>query len=223
MPHRLCLSYGYASLVKPDEILPRTEWLEVRFDLLDDFNPANPAPAQEWIKELRIFFSKIIATYRANSPYRHVTLQERNDFLQAIIPAGITHIDIDYSEFNKLSVDFLVTLERFHVELILSTHIESPHSTMQQHIDALEKMKRAKPWLIKLAVRCDTEQEAHNLMELYDGSERKLIVGMGEEAAFTRLEAVRKGAPFTYGYFRKATAQGQLSAQALLEILSHIS
>ena len=199
----ICVSIQHKSYSQILDILddPMVEMAEIRLDLCD--------LKDSEIKEL---FSEsdtpLIATCRGNA-----------DKLAIAIEAGARFADLEIEAPADKSRYIQKLCKRCGTELIRSFHdLEgTPEDEMLQMV--LARCFRYGAEIAKVVTTCRSAKDAERIEALYsiiledvDSMQGRLIAfGLGEESAGTRLECLRRGAPFTYAALseEEAVAAGQ--------------
>lgn len=139
--------------------------------------------------------------------------------LKMAIEAGARFADLEIEAPSLMSKEFQKLCRRHGTEIIRSYHnfTETPDDEMLQK--ALARCFRYGADIAKLALRCNSGQDAARIEALYSivledipSLEGRLIAfGMGEEGKASRIECLKRGAPFSYASLSEdeATAPGQ--------------
>ena len=199
----ICVSIQHKSYSQILDILddPMVEMAEIRLDLCD--------LKDSEIKEL---FSEsdtpLIATCRGNA-----------DKLAIAIEAGARFADLEIEAPADKSRYIQKLCKRCGTELIRSFHdLEgTPEDEVLQMV--LARCFRYGAEIAKVVTTCRSAKDAERIEALYsiiledvDSMQGRLIAfGLGKESAGTRLECLRRGAPFTYAALseEEAVAAGQ--------------
>jgi 3-dehydroquinate dehydratase-1 len=106
---------------------------------------------------------------------------------------------------------------------ILSYHDYEKTPTFDSLISILEKIENENTDFYKIVTKTHNSKDAERIINLYDITKdrNKLIAfGMGDYAKQTRIEAIKRGAPFIFvGYSQHTTAPGQPSFDEMLKYL----
>jgi 3-phosphoshikimate 1-carboxyvinyltransferase len=164
----------------------------------------------------------LIATCRiSESP----SVQEAEHRLRLAIEAGARFADLEIEAPVQTSKDFQHLCRKRGTEIIRSYHNfeETPDSEGLQI--ALARCFRYGADIAKIVTGCRSEEDAARIEALYslvledvDSLQGRLVAfGMGEAGRRSRLECLRRGAPFTYAALsaQEATAPGQWSLAEL--------
>lgn len=139
--------------------------------------------------------------------------------LQAAIEAGARYADLEIEAPSSMSKEFQKLCLRHGTEIIRSYHNFTETPDDQQLQKALARCFRYGADIAKLALRCNSSSDASRIESLYSivledipSLEGRLIAfGMGEEGKDSRVECLKRGAPFSYASLseEEATAPGQ--------------
>ena len=209
----ICTSLQNKTFGQILEILsdPAVEMAEVRLDrcpLTDD--------------EIEELFSEsdtpLIATCRiAESPSE----QEAERRLRLAIEAGARFADLEIEAPAQMSKEFQHLCRKSGTEIIRSYHNFEDTPDIEVLQMALARCFRYGADIAKIVTTCRTAEDAARIESLYtivlegvDSLQGRLVAfGMGAAGRDTRLECLRRGAPFTYAALteEEATAPGQWS------------
>lgn len=209
----ICTSLQNKTFGQILEILsdPAVEMAEVRLDrcpLTDD--------------EIEELFSEsdtpLIATCRiAESPSE----QEAERRLRLAIEAGARFADLEIEAPAQMSKEFQHLCRKSGTEIIRSYHNFEDTPDIEVLQMALARCFRYGADIAKIVTTCHTAEDAARIESLYtivlegvDSLQGRLVAfGMGDAGRDTRLECLRRGAPFTYAALTEAeaTAPGQWS------------
>ncbi len=222
-------------------LLPQLEMAEIRLDLC----PLNDSQIEELFSQTDI---PLVATCRAQAGKSPTRCSERSDRgvqvdstgpagswanaehkLSLAVQAGARYADLeieapaDFSRrFQKLCRDCGTTLIRSHHDFA-----QTPDEQGLQM--ALARCFRYGADIAKIVTTCNSPEDAARIESLYsiiledvDSMQGRLIAfGMGEAGRDSRIESLRRGAPFTYAALsaEEATAPGQPAAKELAETI----
>ena len=189
---------------------PEVEMAEIRLD---------SCPLSD--KEIQSLFSDsdtpLIATCRIDE----AGTEKARRCLRLAAEAGARYIDLEIEAPVSLSKDIRKLATDCGVELIRSYHNfkETPSDEVLQM--ALARCFRYGADVAKIAVLCNSAEDVARVQALYsiilegiDSMEGRLVAfGMGDAARESRLECLKRGAPFTYAALsdKELTAPGQWS------------
>lgn len=194
----ICTSIQHKNLEQILTILddPFVEMAEIRLDLCELDVPQ--------IKELFESCEKpLIATCRSG--------KDASARMEAAVEAGARYLDLDISAPVGVSQHFQKLCRKCGTELIRSFHDfdGTPSLDYLQQIEA--RCRRYGADVAKIVVTARSEQDCETVLSLYDGTRTSLVAfAMGEQGRSSRLECLRRGAPFSYASFDEATAPGQI-------------
>lgn len=209
----ICTSLQNRTFEQILEILedPAVEMAEIRLDRC----PLSDEQIEELFSESD---TPLIATCRiAESP----SVQEAERRLRLAIEAGARFADLEIEAPAQMSKHFQQLCRKHGTEIIRSYHNfeETPDSEVLQM--ALARCFRYGADIAKIVTTCRSAEDAAQIEALYaivlegvDSLQGRLVAfGMGEAGRPTRLECLRRGAPFTYAALsaEEATAPGQWS------------
>ena len=205
----ICTSIRGKNLAQIYDILarPEVEMAEIRIDLCD--------LSDDDICEL---FGEsdtpLVATCRGNA-----------DRLAMAIEAGARYADLELEAPASASRHIQKLCRRYGTELIRSYHEFEGTPDMEMLQMALARCFRYGADIAKVVTMCNSDEDAARLESLYsvvlegvDSLEGRLIAfGMGEYGKASRLECLRRSAPFTYAALSEdeATAPGQWTLEAM--------
>lgn len=145
------------------------------------------------------------------------------------IEAGAHFVDLEIEAPANVSKYIQKACKRNGTELIRSYHNyeETPDDEMLQM--ALARCFRYGAEIAKIVTTCHTQKDCERIMSLYsivledqESLQGKLIAfGMGDTARNTRIECIKRGAPFSYACTStdEATAPGQWTTEQMREAL----
>ncbi|MCR4860598.1 MAG: type I 3-dehydroquinate dehydratase [Bacteroidales bacterium] len=198
---------------------PTVEMAEIRLDRC----PLTDEQIEELFSESDI---PLIATCRIAES---ASEQEASRRLRIAIEAGARFADLEIEAPAPMSRAFQQLCRRNGTEIIRSYHNfeETPQLKVLQM--ALARCFRYGADIAKIVTTCHDAQDAALIESLYtivledvDSLQGRLVAfGMGAEGRSTRLECLRRGAPFTYAALNdeEATAPGQWSVAEMNDAL----
>lgn len=205
----ICTSISGKNLEQIYDILanPGIEMAEIRIDLCE--------LSDDDIREL---FSgsdtPLVATCRGNAGR-----------LALAVEAGARYADLELEAPASESRHIQKLCRRYGTELIRSYHNFESTPDMEMLQMVLARCFRYGADIAKVVTMCNSAEDAARLESLYsvvlegvDSLEGRLIAfGMGEQGRQSRLECLRRSAPFTYAALSKeeATAPGQLTQEEM--------
>lgn len=219
----ICTSIRNKNLQEILSILddPYVEMAEIRLDLCPDLSE----------DDMETLFSSsekaLVATYPVErGPESYLKWPLAAAKLKAACEAGAGFIDLDINAPADISKVFQKLCRDNGVGLIRSYHDPEGRYGREYLLQVAARALRYGADIIKIAVGASSAEAAQTVMSLYGSSfpngkavpnGRLIAFAMGEEVSFTRIEALRLGAPFTYASVdeSEATAPGQPSTDSL--------
>lgn len=209
----ICTSLQNKTFEQILEILsdPAVEMAEIRLDRC----PLTDGQIEELFSESD---TPLIATCRiAESPSE----QEAERRLRLAIEAGARFADLEIEAPAPVSKRFQQLCRKSGTEIIRSYHNFEDTPDIEVLQMALARCFRYGADIAKIVTTCHTAEDAARIESLYtivlegvDSLQGRLVAfGMGAAGRDTRLECLRRGAPFTYAALteEEATAPGQWS------------
>ena len=209
----ICTSLQNKTFEQILEILsdPAVEMAEIRLDRC----PLTDGQIEELFSESD---TPLIATCRiAESPSE----QEAERRLRLAIEAGARFADLEIEAPAPVSKRFQQLCRKSGTEIIRSYHNFEDTPDIEVLQMALARCFRYGADIAKIVTTCHTAEDAARIESLYtivlegvDSLQGRLVAfGMGAAGRDTRLECLRRGAPFTYAAptEEEATAPGQWS------------
>ncbi|MBQ9660386.1 MAG: type I 3-dehydroquinate dehydratase [Bacteroidales bacterium] len=209
----ICTSLQNKTFEQILEILedPAVEMAEIRLDRC----PLTDDQIEELFSESD---TPLIATCRIAES---ASEQEAERRLRLAIEAGARFADLEIEAPAQVSKRFQHLCRKSGTEIIRSYHNYEQTPDAEGLQMALARCFRYGADIAKIVTTCHTAEDATRIESLYslvledvDSLQGRLIAfGMGEEGRSTRLECLRRGAPFTYAALteEEATAPGQWS------------
>ena len=211
------------------EILPSLEMAEIRLDSC----PLSDVQIEDLFGQTDI---PLVATCRAGSNNDNANTtsstpswEDAERRLTIAVQAGARFADLEIEAPSQVSRRFQKLCKECGTELIRSYHnyIDTPDEKGLQM--ALARCFRYGADIAKIVPTCHDEQDAKRIEALYsviledvDSMQGRLIAfGLGAAGKATRIECLRRGAPFTYAALsqEEAAAPGQpVSAQLSKQI-----
>jgi 3-phosphoshikimate 1-carboxyvinyltransferase len=210
----ICISLQNKNLAQILDVLsdPEVEMAEIRLDRC-------PLGDEEITELFEQSDTPLIATCRlAEAPSE----QEAERRLRLAVEAGARFADLEIEAPAPVSKRFQQLCRRHGTEIIRSYHNFEKTPDQEGLQMALARCFRYGADIAKIVTTCQSSEDADRIEALYtivlegvDSLQGRLIAfGMGEAGRQTRLECLRRGAPFTYAALTadEATAPGQWSA-----------
>jgi 3-dehydroquinate dehydratase-1 len=206
----LCVSISSLPLPQILAIAAKADMAEIRLDL---WRPAK----DELATAFSTHGSKMIATCRTG----YYDDAARIDMLKAAIDAGCGYVDLEI-DASCAFLDALIPYAKAKgCKVILSYHnFEATPAEETLKLTVIEALACGAD-LVKIATMVHTPQDAARLLALYAHYTALVAFGMGEKGTFTRLAALKLGAPFIYVSPDGAspTAPGQFSESEMRALL----
>ena len=196
--------------------------LEEIFDLLENSDPTiqmaeirlDRCPlSQEDIEEL--FSSSdtpLVATCRVAGD-GNGTWEDAESKLMAAIEAGAAFVDLEIEAPKEVGKRIRRACNEYGTTMIRSCHFFEGVPSGEALLQTSEKCRKFGGEITKVVAFARCEEDVSRLMSLYDleQAERLVAFAMGEAGRESRLECLRKGAPFTYAALseEEAAAPGQ--------------
>ena len=199
----ICTSIQHKNLEQILTILddPFVEMAEIRLDLCDLDVPQ--------IKELFESCEKpLIATCRSG--------KDAVQKMKTAVEAGARFLDLDISAPVEVSQQFQKLCRKAGTELIRSFHDFEGTPDLQYLRQVESRCRRYGADIAKIVVTAHSDQDCETVLSLYDGTRTGLVAfAMGEEGRGSRVECLRRGAPFSYASYDEATAPGQITYEQM--------
>ena len=202
---------------------PYVEMAEIRLDKCD--------LSDDEIKDLFGGSEKpLIATYRVASQPDikafNVAWEKALRLMGQAVEAGARYVDVDLAAPVNISKYFQKLCRKTGTELIRSYHDfeKTPELEYLQQIAA--RCFRYGADVAKIVTMAGSAQDCETVEALYtaaapegQGYPRRQLVAfaMGPEGQSTRIDCLRKGAPFTYAAYDEPAAEGQIPVTELHE------
>ena len=206
----ICVSIQNKDLETIFDILDEAhvEMAEIRLDRCPDLGPA----------EIEELFSNsdvpLIATCRISDT---MPAQEAEARLITAIKAGAAYADLEIEAPPMMSKRIRREARECGTVLIRSYH-DFETTDSKAALEALvEKCQHLGAEIVKIVTLAQSPEEAKRVLALYDRFAPESLVAfcMGEEGKQSRLDCLRKGAPFSYAAYDEAAAPGQWPLEAM--------
>ncbi len=214
----ICTSLQHKTYDEILAILPSLEMAEIRLDLCS----LNDSEIEELFSQTDI---PLIATCRGTDGR-----WDRSEHLLGIaVEAGARFADLEIEAPSDFSRRFQKLCRETGTELIRSWHDFDGTPDDKGLQMALARCFRYGADIAKIVTTCKSEEDASRVLGLYslilenvDSLEGRLIAfGMGDAGKESRIECLRRGAPFTYAALseEEATAPGQYATDELTAMI----
>lgn len=140
-------------------------------------------------------------------------MKRSNHLCEAAVLAGAAYVDVNIFSFNSLKQESLTALLRSRgTKLILSFHDYQMTPGREALVKVYREAVAAGADIVKIVTTASCTEDALRVLDLYRlqregrlGRRRVPLVAfaMGDAGRFSRLEAFRQGAPFTYCALRQ--------------------
>ena len=206
----ICTCIQNKKLSEIQELLPSLEMAEIRLDR---------CPLS--LDEIHLLFADtdtpLVATCRSEE------CPDALERLEAAIRAGARYADLEMDVAPAVGRRIRATCEEWGTTLIRSFHNHRLTPSPEVLSLLYKEARSAGGEIVKIATLVTSEADVEALVRLYDEAApgTLLAIGMGEMGRATRLEALRRGAPFTYACLseEEATAPGQWTTESLRKAL----
>lgn len=196
--------------------------LEEILDILENSDPAirmaeirlDRCPLDE--EEIEELFSTsdtpLIATCRVAGDGSG-TWEEAEAKLQTAIEAGAAFIDLEIEAPKEIGKRLRRSCSEFGTRMIRSCHFFDSTPSVEELLLTADKCRKFGGEVAKVVAMASGEEDVERILALYDDHEEGRLVAfaMGEAGRSSRLECLRRGAPFTYAALteEEAAAPGQ--------------
>lgn len=136
---------------------------------------------------------------------------KRKAILGQAIKLGFEHVDIELATMEKS--DFQ---RRAGVKIIVSEHNFQKTPSFAGLQSILERIKKQKPDIIKIASKVNCPEDNRELLRLLldqDKGDKMIVIGMGKKGLITRVAS-----PLLGGYLTFAAVRGQKTASGQLDL-----
>lgn len=203
-----CLSTGNSDFQSLIEEIKAYDMAEIRLDLCNfDFNQ---------IKKIFSIHHNLIATFRKNDCNSEI---QRFESLKYAVLSGAKWIDLDYLTETKEFLKKLIKIAKDQkVNIIISYH-DFEKTPSEEFIHKIyTKIKNFSPTLVKLVFYSNTEEDNDRVLDLYSKYPEILAFNMGQIGKRTRIECIKRGAPFTFVKSEmEQTAEGQMTLKEIMQ------
>lgn len=212
--HCLCITEKNASNILKSAIKSKSRnmnFIEIRLDYLTDFKNI-----KDVIIELKKQGFTIIATNRKRNEGGQSSFKEseRVRSLLECVHAGCDYVDIEISTNKKTRKKIVKESQKSNCKIIASKHFMTRTPTFKELRVTLEEAKSFGQ-IGKIVTFASSIIDCDRVLNLIDYSLKNnfplLAFCFGEEWAFTRILALKNGAPFMYCSENKKKASGQMS------------
>lgn len=203
-----------------EELLGRSEMAEIR---LDGCHLTIPEIRQCFSSDVPLVATCRLAHFREANPEMEevAALKECGKRLVAAIEAGASYVDIE----TEAPVSMVRRVCRAAAEngtvVIRSFHDFEKTESLEELRSIVGKCRRDGADIVKLATMAQSQADVESVMSLYDDAAPGTLLAfcMGEVGKESRIECLRRGAPFSYASVSEAecAAPGQWTASEMTE------
>ncbi len=169
------------------------------------------------VKTLFGIHQSLIATCRPGI----IPDDKRAILLKSAIDGGAEWVDIETESDDDYMRDMVMYAKKHNCKVIISYHNyqSTPEKEYLEKIIEISLLRGAD--LVKVATMSNSLNDNSTLLSLYIPGRSVLAIGMGPIGRITRVEALQKGAPFTFvrAPGSQESAPGQYSETEMLQIL----
>jgi 3-dehydroquinate dehydratase-1 len=202
----ICISLGSISFEECLKALSKSEFTEIRIDLLDY--------SKEQFKTLFSQKRKTIATCRSGK----LSDSERMDLLKEAILDGAGYVDIEYEANENYRRELSDFASKYQAKVIISYHDYCATPDRSQLEDIINTSFGWGADYTKLATMAVTDADNARILGLYENHKNLIAFCMGEKGVITRISAPILGSLFTFAALNResATAPGQIAEDELV-------
>ena len=180
---------------------PGVEMAEIRLDRC----PLSPEDIEELFANTD---TPLVATCRIGDG---VCAAEAESRLITAIKAGAAYVDLEIEAPAMMSKRIRREARECGTVLVRSYH-DFERTDSRTAMEALvEKCRHLGAEIVKIVTTAHDAEDCRKVLSLYDRFEPESLIAfcMGDEGRQSRLECLRRGAPYTYAAFDEAAAPGQ--------------
>ena len=202
----ICTSIQNKELAEIQSLLQHLEMAEIRLDrcALED-------------EDIDTLFSEsdvpLIATCRLSEE------PQAPEILERAIQAGAKYVDLEMEAPAAIGRRIREACQEYGTVLIRSYHNFDGTPSREVLLSLMERARSFGGEVVKMVTTATSKADADTVLSLYDAAEPGTLVAfaMGEEGRSSRLEALKRGAPFTYACVspEEATAAGQWTTEEM--------
>jgi 3-phosphoshikimate 1-carboxyvinyltransferase len=202
----ICTSIQNKELAEIQALLQHLEMAEIRLDrcALED-------------EDIDTLFSEsdvpLIATCRLSEE------SQAPEILERAIQAGAKYVDLEMEAPAAVGRRIREACQEYGTVLIRSYHNFDGTPSREVLLSLMERARSFGGEVVKMVTTATSKADADTVLSLYDAAEPGTLVAfaMGEEGRSSRLEALKRGAPFSYACVspEEATAAGQWTTEEM--------
>lgn len=150
------------------------------------------------------------------------TWEEAEGKLMAAIKGGASFVDLEIEAPQNIGKRLRRECSDYGVEMIRSCHFFNETPSLETLEETARRCAKYGGDIVKIAVTAISKEDVGRVMSLYDSVQGRLIAfAMGEAGKESRLDCLRKGAPFTYAALteNEAAAPGQWPYREMTEVI----
>ncbi len=223
MNKKLCVCLIERDLHRCMDFVTKTnaDIIEHRLDFMDHIGNLNQIYAAS--------VAPIIATCRSqNSGGRFQGEEEdRINYLLEAVEAGASYVDIELEMGSKHLEQILQVAMNNECKCIVSKHYFDSTPDAQELLALLNQMANGPADIMKIVTTPSSIEDCIRTLLLYEMNETELPLiafGMGQFGRFTRIRALKLGAPFMYVSqdIGRVAAPGQISLSQMRKLMEVI-
>ncbi len=202
----ICTSIQNKELAEIQALLQHLEMAEIRLDrcALED-------------EDIDTLFSEsdvpLIATCRLSEE------SQAPEILERALQAGAKYVDLEMEAPAAVGRRIREACQEYGTVLIRSYHNFDGTPSREVLLSLMERARSFGGEVVKMVTTATSKADADIVLSLYDAAEPGTLVAfaMGEEGRSSRLEALKRGAPFSYACVspEEATASGQWTTEEM--------
>ncbi len=206
----ICTSIGEKGYEACSRALRKVKFGEIRLD------KAKLEP--EGIRKIFSSGKKLVATYHAGEESE----QTRAAALKLAIESGAAYVDIPIESGNGFKKEIIEVAKSNACTVIISYHNHEKTPETSKLLEIIDSGFGQGADIVKIACMVNVPEDNDRLLSLLDGKRRLIVIGMGEIGKSTRVDAVRRGAEFTFASLKegKETAPGQIDTETLERMMA---
>lgn len=199
----ICCSIQHKSARQIAAILGKVEMAEIRLDLCD--------LSDEDVEEVFSSDTPLIAVCRTTDGDYH----RAERLLTLAVKAGARYVDLEIEAPKPVSKRIASACAEWGTTLIRSYHDFEGTPSMDDLKAIVDKCRHHDGEVVKVVTTANSEEDSRTVTGLYKyyTAESLVAFAMGEKGRESRLECLRRGAPFSYAALStdEATAPGQMT------------
>ena len=149
------------------------------------------------------------------------TWEEAEAKLRKAIEAGAAFVDLEIEAPKEIGKRLRRACNEFGTTMIRSCHFFHGVPSEETLLQTAEKCRKFGGEIVKVVGMAGSEEDAARILSLYDHDDPNRLVAfaMGAPGRHSRLECLRRGAPFTYAALseQEAAAPGQWAYSEMTE------